>query len=50
MGVLCGIRRAGQVITSKLNVRVINRFLENLAIQLEKPGSKRFGLAHRLDN
>jgi hypothetical protein len=33
---------------SKLNIRVINRLLENLAIHLEKGGSKWFGLAHHL--
>jgi len=34
----------------KLNVRVINRLLENLAIHLEKGGSKWLGLAHHLND
>ncbi|BCO33661.1 hypothetical protein MHEC_00940 [Mycobacterium heckeshornense] len=33
---------------SKLNTRVINRLLENLAVHLEKGGSKWFGLVHHL--
>jgi hypothetical protein len=35
-------------VASKLNVRVINHLLENLAIDLEKGSSKWFGLAHHL--
>ncbi|OBH48980.1 hypothetical protein A5687_19965 [Mycobacterium mantenii] len=42
--------RASEIVVGKLNVRVINRLLENLAVQLEKGGSERFGLAHRLTN
>ena len=48
MGFLDRILRAHEVIASKLNIRVINRLLENLAIHLEKGGSKWFGLAHHL--
>src|ERR1700757_447457 len=48
MGFLDRIRRAYEVIASKLNIRVINRLLENLAIHLEKGGSEWFGLAHHL--
>jgi hypothetical protein len=47
MGFLYGILRAREIIASKLNVRVINRILENLTIHLEKDSSKWFGLAHR---
>ena len=48
MDLLDRILRAYEVIASKLNIRVINRLLENLAIHLEKGGSKWFGLAHHL--
>src|SRR5262249_22969617 len=48
IGFLDRILRAYEVIASKLNIRVINRLLENLAIHLEKGGSKWFGLAHHL--
>src|SRR5262249_51072898 len=48
MGFLDRILRAYEVIASKLNIRVINRLLKNLAIHFEKGGSKRFGLAHHL--
>jgi hypothetical protein len=46
IGVLCRILRAHEIMASKLNVRVINGLLENLAIHLEKGSSKWFGLAH----
>ena len=42
------ILRGYEVIASKLNIRVINRLLENLAIHLVKGGSKWFGLVHHL--
>ena len=48
MGFLDRILRAYEVIVSKLNIRVINRLLGDLAIHLEKGGSKWFGLAHHL--
>src|ERR1700756_3883145 len=48
MGFLDGILRGYEVIASKLNIRVINRLLENLTVHLEKGSSKRFGLAHHL--
>src|SRR5246127_5452779 len=48
IGCLDRILRAYKFIASKLNIRVINRLLENLAIHLEKGGSKWFGLAHHL--
>ena len=48
MGFLDRILRAYEVIAGKLNIRVINRLLENLTIRLEKGGSKWFGLAHHL--
>ena len=40
--------RAAQVIEGKLNIRVINRPLENLAIHLEESGPDRLGLSQRL--
>gem|GEM_PF-4087127 len=48
MGFLNRILRTYEVIASNLNIRVINRVLENLAVHLEKGGSKWFGLAHHL--
>jgi hypothetical protein len=45
MGFLHGIGRAAQVIKGHLDIRVIDRLLENLAIHLEKGSSNRFGLA-----
>ena len=44
MGFLDRILRAHEVIASKLNIRVINRLLENLAIHLEEGGPGWFGL------
>jgi hypothetical protein len=38
--------RAAQVIEGKLNIRVINRPLGNLAILLKESGPERFGLSH----
>ncbi len=48
MGFPDGILRASEVMAGKLNIRAIDRLLENLAIHLEKDGSKWFGLAHHL--
>ena len=48
MGVLDRILRGCEVIPSKLNVRVVNRLLENLSVQLEKGRSQWFGLAYHL--
>ncbi|ARR77872.1 hypothetical protein MOTT12_02208 [Mycobacterium intracellulare subsp. yongonense] len=48
IGFLDRILRAHPLIASKLDIRVINRRLEHLAIHLEKGGSKWFGLAHHL--
>jgi hypothetical protein len=48
MGFPDRILRAYEIIASKLNVRVINRLLENLIVDFEKGSSKRFGLAHHL--
>ena len=39
--------RAAQVIEGKLNIRVIDRPLENLAIHLEESGPDWFGLSQR---
>ncbi|OBF91034.1 hypothetical protein A5791_15725 [Mycobacterium sp. 852002-51163_SCH5372311] len=50
MGFLDRILRARQVMASKLNFRVINRFLENVAVHFEKGNSKRFGFAHHLND
>jgi hypothetical protein len=40
--------RAAHVIEGQLDIRVIDRPLENLAIHPEEGGSKWFGLSHRL--
>ena len=42
------ILRAHEVIASKLNIQVINRLLENLAIHLVKGSSEWFRLVHHL--
>ena len=42
------ILRGYEVIASKLNIQVINRLLENLAIHLVKGSSKWFRLVHYL--
>ncbi len=48
MGFLDRVLRSYEVMASKLDIRVINRLLENLAVHLEKGGSKWLGLAHYL--
>ncbi|CAM3394296.1 hypothetical protein MYCO108962_18340 [Mycobacterium colombiense] len=48
IGFLDGILGAQALIASELDIRVINRLLENLAIDLEKGGPEWFGLAHHL--
>src|SRR5271168_3859802 len=48
MGFLYRILRADDIMASKLNVRVIDRLLENLAINLEKGSSKWFGLPYHV--
>ena len=48
MHLLNRILRANEVIASKINIQVINRLLENVAIHLVKGSSQRFGLAHHL--
>ena len=40
--------RVAQVVEGRLDVRVIDRPLENLAIDLEDGGPGRFGLAHHV--
>ena len=46
MGFPHGMARAAQVIAGQLDIRVIDRPLENLAIHLEEGGPEWFGLAH----
>jgi hypothetical protein len=46
MGFLYRILGAHEVIASEVNVRVINRLLEKLAIHLEDGSSKWFSFAH----
>jgi hypothetical protein len=47
MGFLHGMTRAAQVIEGQLDIRVIDRPLENLAIHLEEGGPAWFGLLQR---
>ncbi|OMC17561.1 hypothetical protein A5737_06730 [Mycobacterium colombiense] len=47
MGVVHGMVRAAQVIEGQLDIRVVHRPLENLAIHLKDGGPARFGLLHR---
>jgi hypothetical protein len=46
MGFLHGIMRAAQVMKVQLDIRVIDRPLENLAIHPEDGCPDRFGLSH----
>ena len=46
MGFLHGMARAAQVIKGQLDIRVIDRPLENLAIHLEEGDPDWFGLLH----
>jgi hypothetical protein len=50
MDFLDGMARAAQVIKGRLNVGVIDRFLENLAIRLEAGDPDWFGLSHHSTN
>ena len=43
-----GLSRAAQIIKCQLDIRVIDRSLENLAIHLEESGPDWFGLLQRL--
>jgi hypothetical protein len=48
MSFLARILRTHEVIARELNIRVINRLLEDLAVHLEEDGSQWVGLVHHL--
>ena len=50
IGVLYRIRRSDEIVAGELDVRVVKRCLENLAINFEKRGSEWLGLTHRLND